>query len=557
MHGLAQFVQFAAAPLLWLADQLVPALAVTAHRDPAGSDFTVAAFAVTTGMIGLVCAVWAVRAHLQLVAVRLATAREHASADTAIRLRDAVIGNGRHSVLLLGADLKSPISYGKGSALLEAALAGRSAATLASALESLLSDGTPFALSVPAAGEKMINVRAMPVGGRAVVFLEEYDSVDTGVDYRAVLESSRIPVWVRDQDLELRWANPAFLAATGAGSLQQAQAANALWSRSERLHALAARDGREPVQARRQVNLGGKQRAFATNLWRIPDAGVAGLALDVTEQVKAEARLQMEADASADMLDKLSLAIAVFGADHRLISHNATFSQLWRFPEDWLVGRPSLDEMLDRLREQRLLPEQRDFAVWKRDLLANFDEGAGKVEYFWHRPDGLSLHVVAEPHLQGGLFFTFEDITDSIQLKASLTMLQGVQKATLDTFDDAMAIFAPDGRLVLNNALFARLWQLEDGEMSGEPHFTRLAGYAAARIGRDASWDIVSAAVVSADPERYNEWGKVTRADGRTIALDLSRLPNGATLVAYHDVTEIERFQAALRDTKDRKDHAA
>jgi hypothetical protein len=32
------------------------------------------------------------------------------------------------------------------------------------------------------------------------------------------------------------------------------------------------------------------------------------------------------------------------------------------------------------------------------------------------------------------------------------------------------------------------------------------------------------------------------RADGRTISLALSRLPNGATVVTFSDLTDLERF---------------
>ena len=54
--------------------------------------------------------------------------------------------------------------------------------------------------------------------------------------------------------------------------------------------------------------------------------------------------------------------------------------------------------------------------------------------------------------------------------------------------------------------------------------------------------------MTSSEPERYSEWSRITRSDGRVVSLSLGRLPNGATLVAFKDLTDLERFQAGLTD---------
>ena len=43
-----------------------------------------------------------------------------------------------------------------------------------------------------------------------------------------------------------------------------------------------------------------------------------------------------------------------------------------RLEEDWLAGEPSLDEVLERLRERRRIPEHADFRAFKRQQLAMF-----------------------------------------------------------------------------------------------------------------------------------------------------------------------------------------
>jgi len=102
--------------------------------------------------------------------------------------------------------------------------------------------------------------------------------------------------------------------------------------------------------------------------------------------------------------------------------------------------------------------------------------------------------------------------------------------------------------LVMHNVPFARMWKLTESELDGQPHFAEIANICTDRIGHDGIWSIVSCGVNSATPERFGEWSKTKRADGRTISLSLSRLPNGTTVVAFTDITDLEQFSALAED---------
>ena len=63
--------------------------------------------------------------------------------------------------------------------------------------------------------------------------------------------------------------------------------------------------------------------------------------------------------------------------------------------------------------------------------------------------------------------------------------------------------------LKLHNATFAHIWQLEPDELIGEPHLNRVVEACTARFGRERVWEIVTAGVTSAAPERRREGDKV------------------------------------------------
>ena len=81
-------------------------------------------------------------------------------------------------------------------------------------------------------------------------------------------------------------------------------------------------------------------------------------------------------------------------------------------------------------------------------------------------PGGKTLRVVAQPHPFGGLTFLYEDVTEKLALESSYNTLIKVQTATLDTLQEGVAVFGPDGRLKLYNAAFARIWELDDKDLA-------------------------------------------------------------------------------------------
>ncbi|HEX4105139.1 MAG TPA: PAS-domain containing protein [Rhizomicrobium sp.] len=257
--------------------------------------------------------------------------------------------------------------------------------------------------------------------------------------------------------------------------------------------------------------------------------------------------LPRDEDSDARMIDHLPVAVAAFDASRKLTRYNTAFARLWDLPDSWLEVRPTLGDILNHLREKRLIPEQRNFAEWRRSRVEAAPAAGEPVEETWHLPSGKSIRIVTRSHWDGGIFMLCEDISEKLKLESSLNLLTQVQKATLDTLDEGVAIFGTDGRLVLHNALFAKMWRLTESDLAGQPHLGMIAQLCSRRIGHDGIWSIVASGVSAAAPERFGEWGKAKRADGRIISLALSRLPNGATMASFVDLTDLEKFHQLQR----------
>jgi signal transduction histidine kinase len=512
-------------------------------------DLVVFAVVVGAAALALSGALWALAEQQGTHRLRSALKNTAGRARALLSLRDAILSAGRESVIVWGPDTVDPLSFGGADMLLEACLAGPDATLLSIALDALADSGTPFTMIARTSDGIGIAARGRPTGAYAAVFLqEETEAASNETDFRAALDVMPNPVWVRGKDLSLRFVNRAFLTASGVPSLESALESGVVLDHSERDLASAVRTEQEAVEAKRYAIIGGQRRALSFHLAPLANGNIAGSAIDVTALVEAEAKLQQHIDANAETLDKLSTAVAILGPDHKLNFYNRAYVRLWGLSESWLDGHPTEGEIVDRLRELRRLPEQSDFRAWKHEHLKLFERAEDHPEELWHLPGGKTLRVVAQPHPFGGIIFLYQDVSDQLRLESSYNTLIKVQRATLDTLREGVAVFGPNGRLKLHNAAFAQIWQFEDSELAGEPHLNALVEACTSRFGQDKTWEIVTSAVTAATPERRREYGEEERSDGKILSLTLAPLPDGATLVSFADVTDHFRIESALRE---------
>ncbi len=449
------------------------------------------------------------------------------------------------------ADGVEPYSYGGGEQLLQSCLKGPDALALSSAIDGLSDRGASFQIPVSDTYDRKLIARGRAVGGMAAVWLEEPTVSAEAADFKAILNALPTPVWLRDKGLALTWGNHAFLKGTGAADLEDLRINQAALDKSERDLAAGARGQNSIVETKRFTVVGGQRRALSFTEIPLGDAGVIGTAVDVTDLASAEARLQSHVDAHADTLDKLHTAVAIFGRDQKLAFYNRAFARLWGLSESFLDKHPSDSEILDRLREGRKLPEQRDWQGWKKARLALYEAGRGaNGEEQWHLPHGQAIQVITQPHPSGGLTYLYEDVSERLALESSYQTAQKVQSATLDTLKEGVAVFGPDGRLKFHNSAFSKLWAFTEEELKREPRVREIASLAAERFGEAGVWDKLTSGVVSGMGQK-RDLGEIERSDRTILAVAQSPLPDGASLITFSDVTDRFRIEQALRDRGD------
>jgi PAS domain-containing protein len=390
---------------------------------------------------------------------------------------------------------------------------------------------------------------------------------------KAALDGISEPVWLRDDDLSLIYCNAAYVKAVDAKNAGDVVArgreiAPRVAVREARALAAAARAAAETRKAPFHMVLDGSRRLMEVTESPVdantPREGeqnaplfsdgsgrlTAGFAYDITRQEELETRLKREAAAHADVLERLTTAIAIFGPDTRLVFFNAAFSKLWRLDPGWLLDGPTYGSLLDTLRGERKLPEVADFPAYKDKELARFNSLIEPIEDVLHLPDGGTLRRVVAPHPMGGLLGTYEDVTDKLALERSYNTLIAVQRETIDNLQEAVAVFGADGQLRLANPAFAALWELSLDALREGPALSAVIEAFRDFFEDTNIWARHRAVMLNAlagDRERAAQQGRVVRSDGSVLEFISVPLPDGGVLFCYNDVSAPERVAQALR----------
>ena len=460
-------------------------------------EFALAAFA---GLLCLGTIVWIVAERTRINRLRRSVREHETRAHAGVSLRDALIARGKESVAVWDGDSTAPLSFGGATALIDKCLAGPDASLLSPAIAELLESGARFNLFARGDDGRVFALRGVPIGRYAAVFL------GPGQERRWARRDSAHP----DAPNGPQHESPGFDSHSGV----PAAADNAVFNALET----------DAVNDPRALDAPAR-----TNFRRADDC----------------------AKDCADALDINGTAIAVFGPDRRLVFYNCSYPRRWGLPESWLETHPYEDDILDRLRDMRLLPEHSDFTAWKRNRRIASEQSDYRSTELWHLPEGKTVRVTSLRRLRGGTVSIYDDMTEALRLETAQNAMAKVHKATLDALDEAIAIFGPDGRLKDFNVAFVRQWKLDEAELRGEPLLNRIATACAARFGLSPLWEHIASTVTSSLSEPQMEGERFQRSDGAIISLSLTRLPDAAILARFAEVTPARRRASEKPAEKD------
>ena len=441
-------------------------------------------------------------------------------------------------------------------------LSAQSAEELKSNLDRLFATGQSFSLLLKTAAGAHLEADGRAAGTHAVMRLRDVASykgdlvrmidqhgalADELKAGRTLLDAIPMPVWLRGQDGTIQWANAAYIAAVEAKSLAEVKEKQSELLEQSQRKAVANSLART-LNFRRRLPLiiDGERRAHDV-IVTTSERSTAAIAVDVAALEKAESEINRQISTYDRTLDRIRTGAAVFDKDQRLTFFNEAFRKQFGLDHDWLESKPSNGEILDRLQELSRLPSLVDYRSWRAGVLECHSSGVSYDDW-WQLPDGSLLHVIGEQRHDGGVTFLFDDATERLALEGRYNALIDVQRETLDSLKEGVAVFAADGKLQLFNSAFLSIWRLSRDGLEQGPHIGTVVTECRELFDDHEAWDVLVRRITSVSDEREAMAGQMVRPDQTIIDYATTPLPDGGTLVTFADVTALRRYERTLTE---------
>ena len=342
-------------------------------------------------------------------------------------------------------------------------------------------------------------------------------------------------IWTEDNRGNLIWANAAYL--SYADRLMPAgDRAGRVWP-GQRLFAdiqPPLPDDPRTFGGRHALQLPGEKAEHWFDITAVPqDGSVNYFAIDANATVRAERAQQQFQQTLGKTFAQLSTGLAIFNRKRQLAMFNPALLEMTGLPASFMSARPSLDLLLDRLRESRRLPEPKNYATWK-DQFTALEAAAKNGSYCerWDMPDGQTFRVTGRPHPDGALAFLFEDISAEVSLTRRFRAEIETGQSVLNALPDAIAVFSPSDTLLMTNTAYDTIWQTgSDSQMA--VHDLR----SALRIWKSRSapsgfWrEIEDFGRLRRDRKTISD--QLNLANGRWLTCEVQAIPGGMTMVRF------------------------
>ena len=158
----------------------------------------------------------------------------------------------------------------------------------------------------------------------------------------------------------------------------------------------------------------------------------------------------------------LSIGLAIFDRDGQLTIFNPALVDLTGLPAHFLSARPTMLSFFDQLRENRAMPEPKNYHNWREEIAGMIAAATdGRYQETWTLESGQTYNVKGRPHPDGATAFLIEDISAEMSLTRNFRAEHEQGQVLLDTVDEAMAVFSPTGVLTFSNAAYRDMWSVD------------------------------------------------------------------------------------------------
>ncbi|MFD2741273.1 PAS-domain containing protein [Sulfitobacter aestuarii] len=233
----------------------------------------------------------------------------------------------------------------------------------------------------------------------------------------------------------------------------------------------------------------------------------------------------------------LSIGLAIFDRNGQLALFNPALIDLTALPAQFLSTRPTMISFFDQLRENRHMPEPKNYLNWRQEITAVIAAAEdGRYEEIWTLDSGRTYRVRGRPHPDGATAFLIEDISAEVALTRNFRADLELCQSLLDTLEDGLALFSVSGVLTFSNARYRSLWCLNPQATFADVTITDSIDAWRQLCAPNPMWRDIEDSVLNL--ESCENWHMPLRLrNGEALICHIAPVATGATLIRFQQIT--------------------
>jgi signal transduction histidine kinase len=370
--------------------------------------------------------------------------------------------------------------------------------------------------------------------------LEEKESL------KLILETIPVAIWSRNENMEITYFNNAY--SNIVFGYQKPFDSDLLEiDKSAILSAKKSFAENRSIVNERSIIIEGKMYLYQiTDIPLVENKLVTSVAWDISNKELIQKELQEVLLSHENLLESSSNACMIIAADGKLKYYNDALVKFWGADEEILAHDITHEEIIDHLYTKRKLPEQYNYAKFKKERTVLSRAITEPREDLFYLPDGKCLRCVVIPHPGNSTLFIYEDVTEKLSLERMNHTLNAVQKYTIDNLQEGICVFNETGGLEILNAGMSKLWDLEISEDHQANNLAEIIEKILGECSSETELEELRYAFTKVMVSRIAAQQTIRNFNGNIIHRVMIPLPNRGIMVSDLDITDSVSVQNDL-----------
>jgi PAS domain S-box-containing protein len=385
-----------------------------------------------------------------------------------------------------------------------------------------------------------------------ILVIDEQGSPSSDHVLHSILDSLPLYIWQKDRNLRVVYCNKTY-----SDALETSKDAviekNLNLLTTPKYNSFSSsgynQNASKPKKFNEHVVINGERRFLdVTELPLTGNVPATGFAIDITNLESIQKEYENYKKQTEDTLNNISIPIAIFDEQTKLVFANDTFVKL--FGSDWqgeYFGKKFAD-ILDPLFDNGTIVSFDGSVDYKEQFKQLFLNIIEPYHTSLHLKGGKFMNIGISPNRGGGLIVICEDISDKVALEREVHSISAVQRETLGHLREGVIVFGTDIRIRMTNPAVKAIWNVSDTAAIAGLHLQDFFRMSMGCFESTVDAEKFAEGLINTAIQRIEFSSTTSLSNDKTIDYSYVPLPDGFHLIRFFDATDRANLEKTLTE---------